>query len=209
LVTQNPHILAFFTSKRISNTGNQGNDGKEQVRLANLGSMVDYLTAIIPEALNKIPVASKLDEGIQLRIAPSISNVPIIKGQLSYTTSLKATQLIFKNFILDNKTKLHVLRAEVDYSNNYGILGSGVTKIVIHWKTCDEVCHHLADGDEIRNQSTSDVDKHRVLYGIFVFELNGMNDKILVHNVENLEICDDHEKKISDVFGGNFATSAN
>lgn len=194
----NPSIYQFFRSKSNKDLNDREFIENEQKKAANLGSMIEYLKLIIPESLNTVPDQSKLDENIQLRVSQTITTVPIIKGKLSYLTSLKATQLIFKNFVLNSNTKFHILKNEVNYSNKFGILGNGITKIIIHWKTCDENCIDLKD--------VSVEFKNKVLFGIYVFELNEMNDKILVHNVENVEICNGHEKKI-DI--GNLLTGAN
>lgn len=188
-----PPLIPLFFFQSFTPLGQDHNDPRQQQKLANLGTMIDYLKEIIPQAMTMTPDVEKLDEHIQLRISPTITpNVPIITGQLKYLTSLKATQLVFKNFILEPYTKLHILHIEIDTKGKYGILGVNSTKIVIHWKTCDANCEHL-NGDEKRKV------EEKNLYGIFVFELNESNDKILVHNVENLEI--DSERDFNDVFG--------
>lgn len=193
--------------------------------------MVDYLRTIIPEALRVVPDSTRLDRDIILRVAPTITpNVPMIKGSVSYITALKATQLIFTSFILGSDVKLHLteLKIDEDGQSGYGLY-KGATKIVVKWVTCDDDCVHLqGTGRRLRQEahekhqhmewrdvlktlkivSETDEQDHehvgRVMSGLFVFELNKENDRILVHNVENIEMLD--KKNLVKNVRGNLAT---
>lgn len=195
------------------------------VRKVNLGSMVEFIRDYVPVALTQLPDHDRLSDDITLRVAPTVHpNVPMIKGHMSYVTSLKATQLIFTTFLLHPQTQLHITDLEVDEEGKTHIYGliPGSTKIIVKWTTCPGGCHHIkgatpateahqpvqakSDGDARRFDiggvlgtlfgsskplSSGETSKEiRVIFGIFVFELNHNCDKILVHNLENLDMLD-------------------
>lgn len=221
---------------------------QEQTRRANLGHMVSYLRSIIPEALHKLPDSKYLDENIILRVAPSVTSLPILKGRVSYLATLRATQFIMANLVLNKGVKLHIRAIDIqkgvggvtNFCSNLqdeekGIrqgVGYGLydwtTKLVIKWRTCEDGCDHLLDGgeqhstgfakksgiilekfdvkklwgghhnDEEKERLINGLEEHdgleeceiggRVIHGIFVFELDQECEKIIVHNVENIEM---------------------
>lgn len=239
---------------------------QDQNRRANIGHMVSYLRRIIPEALHTLPESQYLDENIILRVAPSVSTgLPILKGRVSYLATLRATQFIMGNLVLNKGVKLHIRSIDVqkgvgnvtnfcsnlqdDYEESiregigYGIY-DWTTKLVIKWRTCEDGCEHLSaphrtgfakrsgiilerfdvkklwggGGHHEENQrlinglqdQNNDEEEceigGRVIHGIFVFELDKNCEKILVHNVENIEMFE--KKDFVDDGRTGFATSA-
>lgn len=243
-LTTQPHLpstsLILFkpTYKNSHNNSKDDESSIIQNKKANMGKMVDYLTEILPNALHTIPDSSYLSENIILRVSPTVSpNIPILKGRVSYITTLKATQFILINFLLNPQVKLHItdIKPQLnqggdfvrngDLSNYYGMFEKS-DKIIIKWRTCLDDCNHLKlkksgyalkgshilekfdikklwnhalGNDEKKlsefNHGVSKVDDdstgfERIIYGIFVFELDSNCEKIIVHNVENIEMYD-------------------
>jgi hypothetical protein len=138
----------------------------------------------------------------------------MIKGSMSYVTTIKAIQLIMTSFILSHRTQLHITDLEVDEDGkmNYGMI-SGSTKVIVKWRTCLPDCIHLKPAQD-DNRGLDKVlgvlgnDHHlgsKLIFGMFVFELNHNCDLIEVHNLENIEMLD-KEDFIDDM--GNLAPSA-
>lgn len=249
MTASEPTLLLFKPTSQSPNSNNHNSNHEPshlQTRKANMGKMIDYLTTILPDALHTVPDSSYLAENIILRVAPTVSNIPLLKGRVSYLTTLKATQFILTNFLLNPQVKLHITDIKTqfyggDFVKNGDLTGYGLyersDKVVIKWRTCLDECHHLKERDQrsgyalkgshilerfdfkklwnhgggggdhntssssVNNSSTgyenfdgvSKVDGdgfERVIYGIFVFELDAKCEKIIVHNVENIEMYD-------------------
>ncbi|CAM9013088.1 unnamed protein product [Wickerhamomyces anomalus] len=178
-----------------------------------MGKMVDYLTEILPNALHTIPDSSYLSENIILRVSPTVSpNIPILKGRVSYITTLKATQFILINFLLNPQVKLHItdIKPQLnqggdfvrngDLSNYYGMFEkSDKGSHILEKFDIKKLWNHALGNDEKKlsefNHGVSKIDDdstgfERIIYGIFVFELDSNCEKIIVHNVENIEMYD-------------------
>ncbi|CCH44215.1 hypothetical protein BN7_3774 [Wickerhamomyces ciferrii] len=229
---QSPSILLYSIPTPSSKPSQQQH--QHQQKKANIGKIIDHLRNIIPDALHTVSDSQYLDDDIILRVAPTITNLPILKGRVSYLTTLKATQFIMTNFLLNPKVKLHITDIKVEdhgeFSSNLGSSigksGYGIyewsTKIVFKWRTCLDECEHLVERSSTAKQGSHIFDKfdikklwgqdtsmqkenfiddgtvkkydddgfERVIYGIFVFELDPNCEKIIVHNVENIEMYD-------------------
>ncbi|KAH3675977.1 hypothetical protein WICMUC_002273 [Wickerhamomyces mucosus] len=171
-------------------------DGDEERTKANLGEIVDYLRALTPNLLNELPETKYLDNEIMLKISESLMNselTPIkrgaIKGKISCLTILKTLQIIFKSFYLKDghghQLKITHLEVDEDGSTCYGII-PGATKVILHWKVVNLEKNNLSNDDGF--------------WGIFCFELNRKKDRILVHNIENIEYL--RRKDIVNGFNG-------
>lgn len=167
-------------------------------RKVNIGSMTDYLRAYVPQALQVVPDSTRLSPDITLRVAPSIHNVPMIKGHMSYITTLRATQLILTTFVLHPDTQLQVVDLHVDESDVYGVI-PGSTKVVVKWQSCQpqgaDKQRRTSHQHKILSlfMSNPPEPEQRFMSGVFVFELNKDCDLIMVHNLENIEFVDREE----------------
>ncbi|SCW00062.1 LAFE_0B08614g1_1 [Lachancea fermentati] len=213
---------------------------------ANLGSITEYLTLrAIPNLLKEPIDDTKLDNQIKLRLLPTTHPyMPTIQGINKYKHSMNAIRLIIRNFVLNERCRLHVTKVESftgqDKCPRYNTITT-TDKLVVHWQSCSEGCTHLGPDNvtsrakfglykatdsqfsssesntgksEIMNYifhpgekiSDSMMSQHarpvtdsqwqisRVITGIFIFEMNDDNSKIVVHTIDAVEMSDDEKK---------------
>lgn len=125
-------------------------------RRANLGEMTEYLESqAVPDILNRPIEDNRLNHNIQLRLLPSLHPyIPTLHGITKYKTSMNGIRLIIRNFVLNERCKLHVVKVETILREEEGEAGrkkyntvSDMDKIVVKWQSCREECEHLGPGD--------------------------------------------------------------
>lgn len=147
-------------------------DHNEQLKKANLGSMIEDLKEIVPNIVNKSISKDLISSEVLLRICPTHfaefnAYLPNIKGHVSYYTTCKTLQLILTSIVVNPKVKLHIqsIRSSKgtgsfnDDKPDYRCVFPDSTKIFLRWSTCAEGCFHLSTGDIDRKDdfhSTSD-----------------------------------------------------
>ncbi|GMG56319.1 unnamed protein product [Ambrosiozyma monospora] len=141
-------------------------------RKRNLGEMVETLQSQIPNILTEQISSDLLSRNIILRILPNqYPNLPVLKGWVIATTTLKTLTLVLTSFYLNPKTKLHVSKIQIvepSDSSTFGqndlldlslgtsavelsslenvnrqFLSKYTTKIIFRWRTCVTGCPHL------------------------------------------------------------------
>lgn len=172
----------------------------------------NFLEQSIPFLLKKpLPQDSLLDHVI-LRVCPiTHPYLPTIKGKYTYNITQTMLRKVATNLL--GPVSMHVISStieppaqkvdlsrlsaeEIDYlerelvekipifddtSNKHAYsLFPWTYKLIMKWRTCTEQCKSEPP--------------ERVLSGIFVFELGLSNTKILVHNIEDLELVAKEEE---------------
>ncbi|GME80244.1 unnamed protein product [Ambrosiozyma monospora] len=93
-------------------------------RKRNLGEMVETLQAQIPNILTQQISSDLLSRNIILRILPNqFPNLPVLKGWVIATTTLKTLTLVLTSFYLNPKTKLHVSKIQIVEPSDSSTLG--------------------------------------------------------------------------------------
>jgi len=157
---------------------------KDQTRKANIGKMIEYLRSIIPDALHTTPDSKYLNQDIILRVSPTVTKtnqLPLLKGRGSYLTTLRATQFILVNFLLNWRVKLHILDIKTclhsSHNNNNNLnetFDSNLGK--------DGKVHN----NDINNNNGVDIDnKNLKKYGLYEH-----TDKIIIKWRTCLDDCD-------------------
>lgn len=186
-----PHsYLKATVATRCYSSLNNEIDLERQKRKTNIGTMIQYLETKVPNLLHETIDRELLDEKIKLRILPnSFHFFPTIQGPVKYISLWETVTSFLTRFIIEKKnTKLVITNICVNEKNPdgdkssdsssdskndsidaYGLYGS-TSKIVIRFKSDN---------------------KDKFITGIFVFELNRDNDRILVHTIDNVEIVND------------------
>ncbi|KAK6464570.1 hypothetical protein DFJ63DRAFT_317862 [Scheffersomyces coipomensis] len=124
---------------------------KEQLKKANLGSIIDELKVLIPNILNTSLPTHVLSKDILLRVCPTHFNepyLPALKGHTTYYATCKALQLILTSFVLSPKVKLHVQSIRVHEGADALAVFNESTKIYVRWTTCAEGCDHLSSEEQ-------------------------------------------------------------
>ncbi|CAM9012835.1 unnamed protein product [Wickerhamomyces anomalus] len=216
-LTTQPHLpstsLILF-KPTYQNPYNNSNDDNEssilQNKKANMGKMVDYLTEILPNALHTIPDSSYLSENIILRVSPTVSpNIPILKGRISNPQLNQGGDFVrngdLSNYygMFEKSDKIIIKwRTCLDDCNHLKLKKSGYAlkgSHILEKFDIKKLWNHALGNDEKKlsefNHGVSKVDDdstgfERIIYGIFVFELDSNCEKIIVHNVENIEMYD-------------------
>lgn len=166
------------TQQGSGNTNGKNGDNKEKHinknklnRKANLGSTIEMLQLKVPKLLQELLPEGSVSKNIIFRILPhKYPKMPLFKGYLLYSTTLKTLQLALTSFYLNPKTRIHITNIKVDEPtssmssdelvnlslNNTSIekadpsinhtaqsLSNYTTKIIIKWRTCLNGCPHL------------------------------------------------------------------
>lgn len=153
-----------------SETSEEGPDCQQQVKLSNMGSMIDNLKDLVPQLLHKSFPKNMVLSDVLLRICPSHlelfnSYLPTIKGRVSYYATCKAIQMFFTSWVLNPRVKLHIQLIRTSHFPEANCVYSHSTKIYVRWSTCSDGCTHLlepepeaphlAEGSAQASQSTS------------------------------------------------------
>lgn len=144
-------------------------DTKLLTRKANLGTIIQMLQLKVPDMLTDLLPQEFVSDKVILKILPNhFPNLPIFKGYLMYSSTLKAIQKILLLFYLNPESKIHISNIKVieptnsmssdeliNLTLNNNVLESSTlskqdtsqytTKIKIKWRTCYSGCTHIHD----------------------------------------------------------------